>query len=212
MYKFDAKTCTVKANENSNKNENKVTHGEHYFKVWDFMVFDMKLAKTELLVYAHVFAMYHNYNKLAYHGSREYLAKWNNTSVRTISDAYKALEEKGFIVKITAKVNGRKRPAYFVDFDGFPTCEIFSKENYMADAFMLEREAAMYNGVALTKREQYQGYYDNVRAGLSKEDIQWIVDNKEDCYRDSEKKKNYYIDRKKGEAEMRREWGLPVKA
>ncbi len=106
--------------------------GERYFKIWDFMIFNFKLEKTELYVYAIIFAM-HKSRGTYFRGSREYLAKWSGSSVRTVATALKSLEEKRYIDKCHRVVNGKKRVVYYINFEMLPTCKTFSSENYARD-------------------------------------------------------------------------------
>ena len=104
------------------------TVGKRYFTIWDFMLFDFKLEKTELYVYAIIFAMHKNYHTY-FQGSREYLAKWTNSSIRTISDVLKSLTDKGLIVKAHKDFNNGRRAVYYVNEDCLPECEFFEYEN-----------------------------------------------------------------------------------
>ena len=114
--------------------------GQHFIKVWDFMLSRLKLRKTELIVYAVIFAIYRNYCE-SYTGSREYLQKWANASKRTVERALQSLEEKGFI-KSEMRTYGRiKRVVYIVNTEALPTCEMFSLENRYRDNMRRIREA-----------------------------------------------------------------------
>ena len=106
--------------------------GERYFKIWDFMIFNFKLEKTELYVYAIIFAM-HKSRGTYFSGSREYLAKWSGSSIRTVATALKSLEEKRYIDKCHRVVKGKKRVVYYINFEMLPTCKTFSSENYTRD-------------------------------------------------------------------------------
>lgn len=104
------------------------TAGKRFLQIWDFMLFHLKLEKAELMVYAIIFAMHKNYHTY-FQGTRQYIAKWSNTSVRTVSEALKSLTEKGLIVKCY-KENARGwRAVYHINPDALPECEFFSREN-----------------------------------------------------------------------------------
>ena len=116
-----------------------MTRGERFFKVWDFMVGDFHLEKTELLVYAIIFGMYRNYCD-AFTGSREYLAKWTNASKRSVAEALKSLEGKKLIEKEYRQYGQIKRAVYHVNTLILPTCEMFNLENIHRDVNDKERQ------------------------------------------------------------------------
>ena len=116
-----------------------MTRGERFFKVWDFMVGDFHLEKTELLVYAIIFGMYRNYCD-SFTGSREYLAKWTNASKRSVADALKSLEGKNLIVKEYKQYGQIKRAIYRVNTLLLPSCEMFKLENINRDVNDKERQ------------------------------------------------------------------------
>lgn len=128
--------------------------GERYFKVWDFMIFDFKLEKIELLVYAIIFSMYKSTQK-CFRGSRAYLAKWTGSSIRTVATALKSLEEKEYIDKVMKCVNGRKRVVYYINFEKLPTCKTFSSENYARDVWQRNRKEQAEMGVKVKREELY---------------------------------------------------------
>ena len=141
---FDRNTRTTISKECRDTDGIATTVGERFFKIWDFMVFDFKLEKTELYVYAIIFAMHKNYNQ-GFKGSRAYLAKWSNCSLRTVATALRSLATKGYIDKVHKKIDGKVRPVYFINVEKLPTCKVFSAENYARDTwqrFKKEREEA----------------------------------------------------------------------
>ena len=108
------------------------TRGERFVKVWDFMIVEFGLEKAELIVYAVIFAMYRN-NGDAFSGSREYLASWSNSSVRTVAEALSSLERKRLIKKSYKQYGQIKKAVYYINTDMLPTCEMFSVENRNRD-------------------------------------------------------------------------------
>ena len=99
MYDFDTTTRRFISKECRDIDGINTAAGERYFRIWDFMLFDLKLANSDLIIYAQIFTMYKNRNGAPYRGTKEYLAKWANTTVRTVSDVLNSLEERGYIVK-----------------------------------------------------------------------------------------------------------------
>lgn len=116
-----------------------MTRGERFFKVWDFMIGDFKLEKTELLVYSIIFGMYRNYCD-AFTGSREYLARWTSASERSVAAALKSLEEKKLIEKEYRQYGMIRKAIYRVNTRLLPTCEMFKLENINRDANDKERQ------------------------------------------------------------------------
>ena len=108
------------------------TVGERFVKIWDFMLTVFKLEKTELIVYAIIFAMYRNYRDV-FKGSREYLASWSNSSTRTVATALRSLEEKKLIKKAYRQYGQIKMAVYHVNTEMLPTCVMLSDEDLNRD-------------------------------------------------------------------------------
>ena len=118
------------------------TLGERFVKVWDFMIVEFGLEKAELIVYAVIFAMYRN-NGDAFSGSREYLASWSNSSVRTVAEALSSLERKRLIKKSYKQYGQIKKAVYYINTDMLPTCEMFSVENRNRDEKQSKRRQSL---------------------------------------------------------------------
>jgi len=73
-------------------------NNENYILIQGFMVNELKLKGNELLVYAIIYGFSQD-EESGYRGGRSYLAKWCNTSLPTIDNALKNLEEKEYIIK-----------------------------------------------------------------------------------------------------------------
>ena len=110
----------------------KQTRGEHFIKIWDFMLGDLKLEKTELIVYAVIFAMHRNYCE-CFVGSREYLQGWTNASKKSIDRALLSLESKNLVRKEYRKYGPIRKAVYFVNTEALPSCEMFRLENRNRD-------------------------------------------------------------------------------
>ena len=106
--------------------------GKHFIKIWDFMLMDLGLEKTELLVYAVIFAMHRNYCE-CFMGSREYLQLWSNSSRSSVNHALANLEKKKLITKEFRKHNNVRKAIYFINTELLPTCEMFALENRNRD-------------------------------------------------------------------------------
>ena len=129
----------------------KVTYGERYLKVWDFMLFYFKLEKTELLVYAIVFSMY-KAKSTYYSGSREYLSLWTGSSPRAVSNALKSLVDKGLITVSKKRMGQTIRKVYAVNTEKLPTCQEFELENKTRDIWAKADEKKRARGEPIESR------------------------------------------------------------
>lgn len=79
----------------------------NYIVILDFMVRDLKLKGSELLVYALIYGFSQD-GESKYYGSRRYIADWFNCSLPTIDKALNGLLEKDIIIKHEEVINGVK--------------------------------------------------------------------------------------------------------
>ena len=105
---------------------------ENFLKIWGFMLVDLKLEKTELIVYAVIFSMHKNYCD-CFSGSRRYLEKWSGASRATVENALKSLENKNLIKKEYRQYGRSRQAVYFINTEALPTCEMFALENRNRD-------------------------------------------------------------------------------
>ena len=106
--------------------------GKQFVKIWDFMRLDFGLKNTELMVYAVIFAMHHNYCE-CFMGSREYLMKWSGGSKAVVNRALLSLETQKLIRKEYSQYGQVRKAIYFINTDMLPTCEEFALENRNRD-------------------------------------------------------------------------------
>ena len=114
------------------------TKGERYLKIWDFMLFDLDLKKTELFIYALIFSINYNY-KDYFRGSRKYIQTWTGASLRAISYALSSLQKKDYIFAYVEKTKRGNRNAYCINVTKLPECETFYAENRATKFFEEER-------------------------------------------------------------------------
>ena len=194
MNDFNYETYRRYSCECSDKDSAETTYGDRYLKVWDFMIFDFNLAKTELLIYAQIFAIYKNKCYLAFSGSREYLAKWAHASIRTVSDALKSLEQKGLIVKVyDASDKNRRRPLYWINIESLPISRAFSRENYYADQIRKERKELEARGESFDIVKIYQEVH---RPWTHEDTLRLVRDmrhNKEQMLEEKKMLDEYYL-------------------
>ena len=151
------KETTIEPRECRDNDTIKTTVGRYYFRIWDFMLFELKLEKTELYVYAIIFCMY-MYRHTYFQGSRAYLAKWTNTSERTVATALKSLVDKKLIVKGNKRFGQTVRAVYRINGDMLPTCDLFYFANRNRDRFAAARAKKIANGEPI--EEESEEWYD----------------------------------------------------
>ena len=105
---------------------------ENFVKIWGFMLIDLKLEKTELMIYAVIFSMHRNYCD-CFSGSRRYLEKWSGASRATVENALKSLENKNLIRKEYRQYGRSRQAVYFINTEVLPTLEMFALENRNRD-------------------------------------------------------------------------------
>ena len=103
-----------------------------FLKIWGFMLTDLKLEKTELLVYAVIFAMHKNYCD-CFMGSKEFLQGWTNSGKSTVESALRSLEKKMLIKKELRQIGQMKKAVYFINTEALPTLKMFDLENRNRD-------------------------------------------------------------------------------
>lgn len=105
---------------------------DQFIGIWGFMLTDLKLSKTELLVYAVIFSVYKHKNDY-FCGSREYLQAWCNVGKSAVNAALLSLEEKKLIIKEYRRFGNATKAIYIVNTDALPTCDMFENENRNRD-------------------------------------------------------------------------------
>ena len=128
--------------ESNRDTELKNSRGKQFVKIWDFMLFDLGLKNTELIIYAVIFAMHRNYCE-CFMGSREYLAKWSGTTKATVDKSLATLEKKELIRKEYRQYGQVRKAIYFINTEKLPTCEMFALENRNRDNNEKIRRAAL---------------------------------------------------------------------
>ena len=112
----------------SNQNDQPLIARENFIQLWGFMLIDLKLERTELLVYAVIFAMYKHYCDY-FTGSRKYLQSWCNAGKTAVENALSSLEKKKLILKEYRTYGCVRHAVYRINTDMLPKCEMFALEN-----------------------------------------------------------------------------------
>ena len=100
---------------------------EQFVKIWGFMLTDLKLAKTELIVYAVIFSVYKYYSDY-FSGSRQYLQSWCNASKSAVDAALVSLEKKGLIIKEYKSFYSVRKAMYRINVDALKDIKVFEIE------------------------------------------------------------------------------------
>lgn len=84
--------------EESNNKNSKKDSGEHYIKLYDFMLTELNLAKYELLIYAYIYSF--SKQGMPFTGSQRHLMqKFNIGSNNTVNSALRNLVNMGLLSK-----------------------------------------------------------------------------------------------------------------
>ena len=77
---------------------------ENYVTIQGWMLTDLNLKGTELMIYAIIFGFSQEIGQ-TFRGSQQYLADWSNTTTRSVRNALTSLVEKGFLEKFEKVIN-----------------------------------------------------------------------------------------------------------
>lgn len=84
---------------------------EHFAVVFGWMISELELKGTELLIYAIIYGYSQEENN-TFRGSLQYLADWTGSTKQSVINNLKSLVEKGYIEKIERINNGVKFVEY----------------------------------------------------------------------------------------------------
>ena len=91
---------------------------DSYIRIYGFMRTELRLEKTELLVYALVYSYFRNAESLS--ASREYIAEWVGGCKTSVDKAISALINKGYITKSPRTYRGIHYFEYNINVDALP--------------------------------------------------------------------------------------------
>ena len=137
-----------------------------YITIQSWMITDLDLKGTELLVYATIFGFSQD-GESRFKGSRQYLAEWCNGTTRSVQTALNSLVERGLIQKFENTVNNVKLCEYVAIFTPSekispPTGEKTSLNNIVDN---IEKDSISIN----TNTTQTEDDYSS--KGYSKEEL-----------------------------------------
>ena len=101
--------------------------GKGYYVVHEWMISELGLKGTELLVYAIIFG-FTQIEEQSFFGTRKYLAEFTGATVRSVQNALEALVDKGYLSKHVSTVpcNGTRMVSYKAILH--PQCKNFTGE------------------------------------------------------------------------------------
>lgn len=88
----------------------KTINNDNYIKIYGFMLNDLKLKGTELIIFACIYG----FNKETgepFNGKLHYLEQWTNSSKQTVIECLNSLVKKGYLVKYKSS---QKNISYFI--------------------------------------------------------------------------------------------------
>ena len=128
---------------------------DRYFKIWGFMRYDLRLEKTELLVYAVIFS-YFKSNGSDFRGSRKYLCDWCGAGRTAVDNALRSLTAKDYIKRKIYVEWGVERVAYEINVERLPRCDMF-KDIWDGLDYHKEHKKELEEYASIS----YQKYLDN---------------------------------------------------
>lgn len=91
---------------------NSKVKNDNYTIVAGWMVTELKLKGTELLIYSIIYGFSQAENQV-FNGSLQYLADWTNSTKQGVVKCLKSLVKKGYIIKTDKVINGVKFCEYY---------------------------------------------------------------------------------------------------
>ena len=111
-------TLCVEINKNKKSDTYENVKDDEFVVIRGFMRKELKLEKTELLVYAIIHGFYcSGYN---FTGGVKYLSEWSGSGRTAVKAALSRLIKKGLIVKTVKKINNIERAEYKIAWRDAP--------------------------------------------------------------------------------------------
>ena len=105
-----------------------------YLTVWGFMRKELRLEKTELLVYALIYGYFRNGETFT--GTQRYISEWTGSGHSAVAKAINSLIEKGYIRKTRKKWGTVCIIEYSINVDALPRIPMHRE---MLDVSAIER-------------------------------------------------------------------------
>ena len=139
-------TLTLNTNTGKKGADLDLVRSDQFVNIWGFMIKDLGLEKTELLVYAMIFS-YYKHRADVFDGSRRYLQAWTNAGKTSVENALASLEKKKLIIKELRPFGPCTKAVYYINTEILPTHDMFEPENRNRD-----------NNEKIRKMQKYKEY------------------------------------------------------
>ncbi len=113
-------------------------HSDQFIQIWGFMRKDMKLEKTELLVYAVIYSFCKNCESFG--GSNELLSQWTGSSISAVRNALDNLLEMGYIRKRKVIKWGRHYIEYDINISALPRIGMHAVAHKLNDEMLMSEQ------------------------------------------------------------------------
>lgn len=114
-------TLCLEINKNKKSDTLDNVKNEGFIVIHGFMRKELKLEKTELIVYAIIYGFYNS--GCVFSGTKNYLSQWSGSGKTAVKTALHRLEEKGYIIRTARNINRIEYIEYTVNEDKLPTRE-----------------------------------------------------------------------------------------
>ena len=108
-----------------------MVNNEQVIPIWGFMRREMRLEKTELLVFAVIYSFSRSCESFG--GSVQFLSQWTGSSVNSVRRALDALLEKGYVTRRQREDRYNSSFEYNVNFSNLPRIDMHALAHKLAD-------------------------------------------------------------------------------
>ena len=123
-------TLTTGYGRNKKSTEQDMINNEQFIQIWGFMRREMKLEKTELLVFAVIYGFHRSCESFG--GSIELLSQWTGSGANAIREALRSLVNKGYITKKSEGYGRTCSIEYNVNVSRLPKIEMHKRSMELA--------------------------------------------------------------------------------
>lgn len=129
-------TVNTRYGENRKSETNEMVDDENFIVCWGFMRREMKLEKTELMVYAVIYGMYRTGEM--YDGTVGYLSQWTGSGITAVRTALASLLKKEYITKKVTKFHNRDCVEYGINISKLPKIKMHERVHELNEEYKAE--------------------------------------------------------------------------
>ncbi len=111
-------TLCIEVNKNKKGEAMDFVENDQFFVCYGFMRKEMRLEKTELLVYSIIYGYYRS--GCQFKGNVKYLSQWTGSGVTAVKSALGSLIKKGYLKKTYKTVGGISFAEYGINASALP--------------------------------------------------------------------------------------------